>query len=326
MGLTPCAASCSATSAKTQTARRKQSSNVPKGTRRTGIPAIEVDTELFVGGRRVFEREAGGEAPEELGFIAGSNVERARACLRVRNLSRRGWCRPRRRSHGLRSRRLGAHGAAAGPREPTGRRRGQRDRRRRTGADAQEGRAESRWRRSRATETRRSRKRSRLTRRQIERARCDEKPLERLLSKHDPADVSTGALRELRLNAEVDADLRAILDAATTPAPLRPALSRALVDAWSMTSLKEHTGRPEIDPWLRGWVRRRSAADGRRLANTSAGARRGEAHRPEGRSKRSSRPHAARERSAGDRDLPRRRVACRARESAWLQHREVERR
>jgi CRISPR-associated endonuclease/helicase Cas3 len=41
---------------------------------------------------------------------------------------------------------------------------------------------------------------------------------------------------------------------ATTPAPLRPQLDRALVDAWAMTSLKEHTGRPEIQPWLRGWV------------------------------------------------------------------------
>ena len=44
------------------------------------------------------------------------------------------------------------------------------------------------------------------------------------------------------------------MEAATTPAPLRPALTRALVDAWSMTSLDEHTGRPDdIQPWLRGW-------------------------------------------------------------------------
>jgi CRISPR-associated endonuclease/helicase Cas3 len=40
---------------------------------------------------------------------------------------------------------------------------------------------------------------------------------------------------------------------ATTVDPLRPALSRALVDAWSMTSLEDHPGRPEVDPWLRGW-------------------------------------------------------------------------
>jgi len=42
--------------------------------------------------------------------------------------------------------------------------------------------------------------------------------------------------------------------AATTPAPLHPALDRAVVDAWSLTSLPEHPGRPEPQPWLRGWV------------------------------------------------------------------------
>jgi CRISPR-associated endonuclease/helicase Cas3 len=41
---------------------------------------------------------------------------------------------------------------------------------------------------------------------------------------------------------------------ASTPSPLRPALTRAVVDAWSLTSLDEHTGRPEIGPWLRGWL------------------------------------------------------------------------
>lgn len=41
--------------------------------------------------------------------------------------------------------------------------------------------------------------------------------------------------------------------AASTPMPLYPALTRPLIDAWSMTSLAEHTGRPEVDPWLRGW-------------------------------------------------------------------------
>lgn len=40
---------------------------------------------------------------------------------------------------------------------------------------------------------------------------------------------------------------------ASTPAPLYPALTRPLVDAWSMTSMDAHTGRPEVQPWLRGW-------------------------------------------------------------------------
>ena len=44
-----------------------------------------------------------------------------------------------------------------------------------------------------------------------------------------------------------------IVDSATTPAPLYPALNRPLLDAWAMTSLEQHEGRPEVAPWLRGW-------------------------------------------------------------------------
>jgi len=62
-------------------------------------------------------------------------------------------------------------------------------------------------------------------------------------------DASPQALADLK--ARIGA---ARIEAATTPAPLRPALDRAVVDAWSMTSLKEHPGRPEPEPWLRGWV------------------------------------------------------------------------
>ena len=49
-------------------------------------------------------------------------------------------------------------------------------------------------------------------------------------------------------------ELGELIDNATTTPPLYPALSRPLVDAWSMTSLAEHSGRPEVGPWLRGWV------------------------------------------------------------------------
>ena len=67
-------------------------------------------------------------------------------------------------------------------------------------------------------------------------------------------DASPGAILDLRARAEENKDLQNAIAAATTPAPLRPALTRALVDAWSLTSLNEHTGRPEdIQPWLRGW-------------------------------------------------------------------------
>ena len=67
-------------------------------------------------------------------------------------------------------------------------------------------------------------------------------------------DASPGAIRNLKQKGEKDPKLRNTLNAATTPQPLRPALTRAVVDAWSMTSLKEHTGRPDIGPWLRGWL------------------------------------------------------------------------
>lgn len=70
----------------------------------------------------------------------------------------------------------------------------------------------------------------------------------------DAFDASPAGLAELTTRASNDDALRAAIDAATTPAPLYPALNRALVDAWSMTSLETHTGRPEVAPWLRGWV------------------------------------------------------------------------
>ena len=80
-------------------------------------------------------------------------------------------------------------------------------------------------------------------------------PLDQLPAGQDGRrDACPGALRELKLRAVSDKNLRAKIEAATTPEPLRPALTRPLVDAWSMTSLEKHTGRPEIDPWLRGWL------------------------------------------------------------------------
>lgn len=66
-------------------------------------------------------------------------------------------------------------------------------------------------------------------------------------------DVSPGALLELKHRCAKDDNLRDLIEFATTPPPLYPPLTRALMDAWSMTSLEEHTGRPEIAPWLRGW-------------------------------------------------------------------------
>lgn len=61
--------------------------------------------------------------------------------------------------------------------------------------------------------------------------------------------LSPDALLTLRTRQDLADSLRD----ATTPDPLRPELTRPLVDAWSMTSLDEHPGRPEVDPWLRGF-------------------------------------------------------------------------
>ncbi len=67
-------------------------------------------------------------------------------------------------------------------------------------------------------------------------------------------DASPGALTDLKLRSRTDAALRGQLELASTPAPLHPALTRPLVDAWSLTSVDVHTGRPGLTPWLRGWI------------------------------------------------------------------------
>ena len=64
--------------------------------------------------------------------------------------------------------------------------------------------------------------------------------------RHDASLQATVRLRS-------DPTRAALIERATTPAPLHPELTRPLVEAWAMTSLKEHSGRPEIEPWLRGW-------------------------------------------------------------------------
>ncbi len=62
-------------------------------------------------------------------------------------------------------------------------------------------------------------------------------------------DASPAALLRLR---EAAPDL---VQAASTPMPLYPPLEPATVEAWALTSMRAHTGRPDITPWLRGWVK-----------------------------------------------------------------------
>ena len=67
-------------------------------------------------------------------------------------------------------------------------------------------------------------------------------------------DASPGALREVQIAAQTNDQLQAHIQQASTPEPLYPHLDRPTLDAWSMTSLADHTGRPAIAPWLRGWI------------------------------------------------------------------------
>jgi len=62
-------------------------------------------------------------------------------------------------------------------------------------------------------------------------------------------DVSPGALAALKETRGI----HVLIERASSPAPLHPPLTRAVLEAWSMTSLEEHTGRPNVAPWLRGW-------------------------------------------------------------------------
>lgn len=79
-------------------------------------------------------------------------------------------------------------------------------------------------------------------------------PFASLAQRGDAVDVSPGALVRLKEQALEDPALMTVLERATTPEPLRPALTLALIDSWAMTSLEDHSGRPEVAPWLRGWI------------------------------------------------------------------------
>lgn len=70
----------------------------------------------------------------------------------------------------------------------------------------------------------------------------------------DARDASPGALLCLQRAAAENSDLAATIERASTPEPLYPRLDRPTLDAWSMTSLESHPGRPRIGPWLRGWI------------------------------------------------------------------------
>ncbi|MGH7073611.1 MAG: type I-G CRISPR-associated helicase/endonuclease Cas3g [Stellaceae bacterium] len=206
-----------------------------EGNKKQGIPKIEIDAELFVGARRVREREKAKDLLKGHGFLAGSDVPTRPAFLVATSAGEVGvdlnadhmvcdlvpWERMVQRLGRVNRRGDGdasiivVHGDEPKPKKPE------------APTDSEK--------------------------RQITAFKALA-VLEALPTDGDGRNTSPGALRELKLRAETDAALRDRIEQATTGEPLHPALTRPLVDAWSMTSLEEHTGRPEIEPWLRGWV------------------------------------------------------------------------
>lgn len=69
-------------------------------------------------------------------------------------------------------------------------------------------------------------------------------------------DGSPNGLRELSERAQSDPTLRDWLAKATSATVLYPDLEMPTLEAWAMTALPEHAGRPEVEPWLRGWDER----------------------------------------------------------------------
>ena len=226
-----------------------------RGDKKAATQAVEIDTELFVGGRRVFERQDAAKRLEGLGFVAGKEIQRNRPeflfatsaaevgvdldadCMACDLVA---WERMVQRLG-----RVNRRGDVPG------------------GADVMviveplpEPDKRTREALLKTPEDRDDKEKRAVEKHEaaIAKQRAARRPLDFLYRNDGAADVSPGALRDLNERAERDPELRQVLDAAITPAPMRPALTAAVVDAWAMTSLESHLGRPEIDPWLRGWI------------------------------------------------------------------------
>jgi CRISPR-associated endonuclease/helicase Cas3 len=222
-----------------------------KGDKKEGKPEVNIETELLVGGRRVFEREQAKERLKSLGFIAGSKVERsAPVFLFATSAGEVGvdldadhmvcdlvaWERMVQRLGRVNRRGDGqANIVVISEPEPDN--------------------ADQLLAKSEDDLTTKERE----TVGRIRRLRAVRSLLEQLPSTGSNGfDASPGALYDLKGRAVTNIALQRILEEATTPEPLRPALTRALVEAWAMTSLEKHTGRPDIQPWLRGWIEEES--------------------------------------------------------------------
>lgn len=73
----------------------------------------------------------------------------------------------------------------------------------------------------------------------------------------EAADGTRDASPQTLMDLKSSPGFAELIEQAQSEEPLRPAISDALIEAWSMTSLREHSGRPIVQPWLRGWIETR---------------------------------------------------------------------
>ncbi len=207
---------------------------------------VSIDRDLFVGGRRVHERDLAAKWLGERGYLAGTSGKPSLASFLVATSAGEvgvdldadhmvsdvvAWERMVQRLGRVNRRGDGEATVVIIPAQPTKKERA-----------IQEA----------APEDRKPDERSTAARLAV--ADACLRAVQMLPRVEDALDASPGAFRSLKQRAAEDAALRELLAAASTPAPLHPALSRALVESWSMTSLEHHSGRPEVEPWIRGWV------------------------------------------------------------------------
>ncbi len=224
--------------------------------KKQGRPAIDIDPpELFVGARRVLERTDAAKKLAELGFVAGLDAARTKPAFLIATSAGEvgvdldadhmvcdlvAWERMIQRLGRVNRRGKGdAKAIVVFEQTPSPNK----------AAKAALAKSE---------ESRNDTDRKAIASHEalIVQAQTCRKPIENTLDQNRDGsfDASPNAIRSLKERAAADPKIAEIIKAATTSAPLRPTLTRPLVDAWSMTSLEEHTGRPEIAPWLRGWV------------------------------------------------------------------------
>ncbi len=231
---------------------QKTIETIAKGDKKKGIPKIEIETELFVGARRVREREDAATWLKDRGFLAGADATPDHPTFvfatsagevgvdldadhMVSDLVQ--WERMVQRLGRVNRRGDGDANVRVIIESP------QPDKKTQDAIAKPE-----------SDRTKGEQKKVEEFVAATEQTDVFRRPLQALRMRQDNYDASPGAIRQLKLEAKTDERLERIICNATSRSPLRPALTRPVVDSWSMTSLEKHTGRPLIAPWLRGWI------------------------------------------------------------------------